>query len=70
LDRVVLQQVGQVVGGDDVAHGHDVEFLGEKALFVKGPEDQAADAAESIDRDLDCHVVPPIRVEGKEVLGS
>ena len=47
--------VGKVVRRHDVADGHDVQGRAEEALFNKSPEYEAADAAETIDSDFDCH---------------
>jgi len=55
LGGVVLDQVGQVVGRDDVADRDDVERGAEQALFNEGPEYQTADAAETIDSDFYSH---------------
>ena len=52
LDGVVLDQVGEVVGGNEVVHRHHVEFFTEQALLAERPEDQSADPAESINRDF------------------
>src|SRR5690606_16709419 len=51
VHRVVLQQVRQVVGRDEVVDGDDLEgrVLGGDAV------DQAADAAEAVDGDADGH---------------
>jgi len=55
LGRVVLQEVGQIVGRDDVAHRDDVERRAEEALLNEGAEYEATDAAETIDCDFNCH---------------
>ena len=55
LGGVVLQEVGEVVGGNEVAHGDDVDVLPDEALLDEGAEDEAADAAETIDGDVDWH---------------
>ena len=55
LGGVVLDEVGQVVSRDDVADGDDVERGAEEALFNESPENQPANAAETIDSDFDCH---------------
>jgi hypothetical protein len=57
LRGIVFQQVGEVVGGHDVADGDDIEFLAEQTLLDECAEDEAADAAETIDSDFDCHVI-------------
>ncbi len=51
LRGVVFQQVSEVVGRNDVTDGDDVEGGSEEALFDEGAEDEAADAAETVDGD-------------------
>ena len=53
LGRVVLEQVGQIVGRDDIAHRDDVERRAEKALFHESAEHEAANATETIDGNFD-----------------
>ncbi len=55
LGGVILDQIGQIVGGNDVADGHDVERGAEEALLDEGAENEAADAAETIDSNFDSH---------------
>jgi len=55
LCGVVLQQIGQIVGRDDIADCDDVESCAEKALLHESAENEAADATESIDCDFNCH---------------
>src|SRR5690606_415107 len=55
LGGVVLQQVREIVRRHDVAHGHDIECRAEKPLLDKGAEYEAADPAETIDSDFNCH---------------
>jgi hypothetical protein len=55
LRGVVLQQVGQVVGRNDIADGDDVERRTEKALLYEGAEDEAANATETVDCDFYSH---------------
>ena len=54
LRRVVLEQVGEVVGRDEVVDGHHVERLAEQPLLDQ-VEDEAADAAEAVDAHFHCH---------------
>jgi hypothetical protein len=54
-----FEQVGQVVSRDDVADGDDVELGAEQALLDQRAEDEAADAAETIDSDFNSHVGTP-----------
>jgi hypothetical protein len=61
LDRVVLHLVREVVGvRGDVDHTDDVDLLAEEALIAQGLEDQAADAAETIDSNTDRHRQAPL----------
>ena len=47
----------KVVGvGGDVDHTDDVDLLAEQALVAKSLEDQATDAAETVDTNADCHL--------------
>ena len=57
LGGVVLEQVRQVVCGDDVTHRDDVDVLAHQSLLDESAEDQTADTAETIDRYIDCHNV-------------
>ena len=52
LRGIVLHEVGEVVGGDEIIDGDDLVTLFEEALFDDGTEDEAADAAEPIDGDI------------------
>jgi hypothetical protein len=55
LNRVVLEEVREVVGGHDVADRHHVEILAEAALGVERAEHQAANASEPVDRNASRH---------------
>ena len=55
LRRIVLQQVREVVSGDDVADRDDLYLFAEQPLLVKGAKDQPADAAETVDGDASAH---------------
>src|SRR5690606_19992016 len=50
VDRVVLEEVREVVGRDEVVDRDDVQ-----ALLVSDAVDQSADAAEPVDADADRH---------------
>jgi hypothetical protein len=52
LGGVVLEEVGEVVGRDEVVDGDDVDCFAEKALFYDGAKDEAPDTAEAIDSDF------------------
>ena len=69
LRRVVFQQVRQVIGGDNIIEGHHVETPAQQTLLDQGPENQTADAAETIDANSDCHRAnsfhPPARAQKK-----
>ncbi len=55
LGGVVLEQVGQVVSGNDVAHGD--HFDAGDVLLAQSAEHETTDATETIDGDLDTHCV-------------
>ena len=55
LGGIVLEEVGQVVGGDDIADGDDVELSAEEALLDESAEDEATDAAKAVDSNLESH---------------
>ena len=54
LRRVVLEQVGEVVGRDEVVDRDDFDLLAEQALLDDGAEHEPPDAAETVDADC-CH---------------
>jgi hypothetical protein len=56
LDGVVLEQVGQIVGRHNIADGDDIHFPADHSLLGDGAEDQAADAAKSIDCNFEWHI--------------
>jgi len=60
LGRIVLEQVGQVVGRDDIAHRDDFNVLANQTLFDQRPIDQASNAAESVNCYFYCHISVPI----------
>ena len=62
LRRIVLQQVGEVVGGDDVADRDDLDVLAEQPLLVQGAKEEAADATETVDGDTSAHFNLPFRL--------
>ncbi len=64
LRRIVFEQIGEIVGGDEVVDGDDVECLAEQTLLDDGPEDQPPDAAETIDADTYCHLQISLEVIG------
>ena len=55
LRGIVFEQVGEIVGGHDVADGDDFDFLAEQALFSDRAKDEATDPTESVDGDFDWH---------------
>src|SRR5262249_33257979 len=61
LDRIVLQQVSEVVRGDEIVEGDDVDRFAEMSLFDEGTKDKAADAAESVAAELD-HAQTPKQI--------
>lgn len=54
MHRVVLQHVGEVIGLEQVIDGHDLDVIGE--VLHRRAQHVAADATESVDANLDCHV--------------
>ena len=52
LGGIVLHEVSEIVGGDEIVDGDDFIPLFEEPLFDDGTEDEAADAAEPIDGDI------------------
>ncbi len=55
LGGIVFEQVSEVVGRHDVADGDDFDVLADHALLGDGAENEAADAAESIDCNFNSH---------------
>src|SRR4029077_20934673 len=55
LRRIVLEEVGQVVGRHDVADRDDLDVLAEQPLLVQGAKEEAADPPETVDRDTSAH---------------
>ena len=51
LGGVVFQKVSKIVRRNDIPDGDDIEGSSEVALFDEGTENEAADAAESVDGD-------------------
>jgi hypothetical protein len=49
LRGVILHEVSEVVRRNEVVDCHDVDLLAEEALVANCTEDEAADAAETID---------------------
>ena len=62
LRGIVFEQVGEVVGRDDIADRDDVEGRAEQTLLDQRAEDQAADAAEPIDCNFYSHGGVDVRV--------
>ena len=60
LGRIVLQQVGEVVGRNDVVDGDHVDLLAQQSLIADCPEHQPADAAEAVDANTNCHSTSPL----------
>ena len=52
LGRIVFDQVGEVVGGNEVVDGDHFKFVPEKPLLAESPENQSANPSESIDCDF------------------
>ena len=49
---VVLQHIGQVIGGTQVVDAHDLDL----GVLQAAAQDHAADAAKTIDADFDAHI--------------
>ena len=56
LRGVVFDEVGEVVGGNEVVDRDDFDFLAEQALVRDGAKHEAADAPKAVDADF-CHDV-------------
>ena len=48
LDGVVLEQVGEIVGGNEIVHRHDVDGFAEQALIANGTKNKAPDPPETV----------------------
>ena len=57
LGGIVFEQVGEIVGRNEIVDRDDVDFFAEQALFADRAKDQAPDAAEPVDADFN-HNVP------------
>jgi hypothetical protein len=55
LGGIVFQEIGEIVGRDDVAHRDDVERRAEQALLDESAENEATDATETVDCDFNSH---------------
>ena len=49
LSGIVFEQVGEVIGGDEIAHSHYLHAVADEALLHHRTERQAADPSETID---------------------
>ena len=49
LGGVVLHQVSEVIGGDEIIDGDNIKLLPEKALLAKCTKNKASDSSETID---------------------
>ena len=54
LGRIVLEEVGEIVGGHEIVHRDDIDRFAEQSLFRDGAKDEPSDAPEAIDADF-CH---------------
>ena len=52
VHRVVLQHIGEILGGAQVVDAHNLDF----GVIQAGAEHHAADAAKTIDANFDAHV--------------
>ena len=55
MHRIVAQQMGVGLDRAEVVDGDDLDVVA--AGLVDGAQDVAANAAKSVDRDPDCHIV-------------
>ena len=53
LRGVVFHEVGEVVSGNEIVHGDDIDFFAQETLVADGAKDEAADATETIDANFD-----------------
>ena len=49
LGGVVLHEVSEVVGGNEIIDGDNIELFSEKALLAECTENKAADSSKPID---------------------
>ena len=49
LGGVVLHEVSEVIGGDEIIDGDNIKLLSEKALLAECTENKAADSSKPID---------------------
>ena len=52
LGGVVLHQVSEVIGGDEIIDGDNIKLLPEKALLAESTENKAPDSSETINRNF------------------
>src|SRR5882724_1978063 len=55
LGGIIFEQVGEIIGGDDVADRDDLEVLAQQTLFGDGAKHQTANAPEPINCNFNCH---------------
>ena len=56
LDRVVFEQIRQIVRRDDIAHGDHFHVFANQSLFGDGAKHQAADPSEPVNCNFNCHI--------------
>lgn len=56
VGRVILEHVSHVVGVEQVVNTYNLDVV----ALAGGAEDETADASETVDTDLDCHVESPL----------
>ena len=56
LRGVVFEEVGEVVGGNEIVDRDHFDFLAEEALFRDGAKDETSDSSKAVDADF-CHDV-------------
>jgi hypothetical protein len=62
LGGIVFEQVTEVIGGNNIAHGDHLDVLAHEPLFHHRAEDQAPDPAEPVNCNFHCHINCPLLV--------
>ena len=62
LDGIVLLEISEIVGRDEIVYGHHIHFLAQESLVTDCSKDESADASEAVDTDLNHSAVAPLRV--------
>jgi len=65
LDGIVFDEIGKVVGSDEIVDGDDFVPLFKEPLFDDGTEDKAADATEPVNGNIWHDVVLELPAAGE-----